>query len=61
MDWRRILEQSPVNGGFYDERELVARVFRPISDSWFQKRLDHVRGELKKEMLPQPYRNTRDQ
>ncbi|MBM2803342.1 MAG: hypothetical protein HW419_1235 [Deltaproteobacteria bacterium] len=60
MDWRRIFEQSAVNGGFYDERDLVARVFRPVTDSWFQKRLDHVRHELKKEMIPQPTHNSKD-
>lgn len=60
MDWRRIIEQSPVNGGFYDERELVTRVFRPVTDSWFQKRLDHVRNELKKEMIQQPTRTSQD-
>jgi len=54
MDWRLIFEQSAVNGGVYDERDLVPRVFRPVTNSWFQKRLDHVRGELKREMLQQP-------
>ena len=54
MDWRLIFEQSVANGCVYDERNLVARVFRPVTDSWFQKRLDHVRGELKKELLHQP-------
>lgn len=59
-DWRRIFEQSAVNGGNYDEKDLVQRVFRPVTDSWFQKRLDHVRNELKKEMLLEPSRLTRD-
>ena len=54
MDWRLIFEQSVANGWVYDERNLVARVFRPVTDSWFQKRLDHVRSELKKELLQQP-------
>ena len=53
MDWRRIFEQSPVNGGAYDGEELIPRVFKPVTNSWFQKRLDHVRAELKKEMLEQ--------
>ena len=60
MDWRRIFEQSAVNGGKYDERDLVQRVFRPVTDSWFQKRLDHVRNELKKEMLLGPSHSTKD-
>ena len=51
MDWRRIFEQSAVNGGYYDEKDLIQRVYRPVTDSWFQKRLDRVRNELKKEML----------
>ncbi|HXG51632.1 MAG TPA: hypothetical protein VNN77_09540 [candidate division Zixibacteria bacterium] len=54
MDWRRIFEQSPVNGGFYDGERLVQRVFKPATGSWFQKRLEHVRAELKKEMLSAP-------
>ncbi len=60
MDWRRIFEQSAVNGGYYDEKDLVQRVYRPVTDSWFQKRLDHVRNELKKEMLLGPSRSTKD-
>jgi hypothetical protein len=60
MDWRLIFEQSAVNGGVYDERGLVPRVFRPVTDSWFQKRLDHVRNELKKEMLQQPARSNKE-
>ena len=60
MDWRLIFEQSVANGCVYDERNLVARVFRPVTDSWFQKRLDHVRNELKKEMLQQPVRSNQD-
>jgi hypothetical protein len=60
MDWQRIFEQSPVNGGFYDGEELVQRVFKPVTNSWFQKRLDHVRAELKKEMLQQPTRSPKD-
>ena len=60
MDWRRIFEQSAVNGGLYDERDLVARVFRPVTDSWFQKRLDRVRNELKKEMIHQPTHSNKD-
>jgi hypothetical protein len=54
MDWRLIFEQSPVNGGVYNGEELVQRVFRPVTNSWFQKRLAHVRAELKKEMLEEP-------
>lgn len=60
MDWRQIFEQSVVNGATYDERELVPRVFRPVTDSWFQKRLDHVRNELKKELNPQSPRANSD-
>ncbi len=60
MDWRRIFEQSALNGGYYDEKDLVQRVYRPVTDSWFQKRLDHVRNELKKEMLLGPSRSTKD-
>lgn len=60
MDWRRIFEQSAVNGGYYDEKDLVQRVYRPVTDSWFQKRLDRVRNELKKEMLLGPTRSNKD-
>jgi hypothetical protein len=60
MDWRPIFKQSAVNGGKYDEKDLVQRVFRPVTDSWFQKRLAHVRNELKKEMLLEPSRSTKD-
>lgn len=60
MDWRRIFEQSAVNGGYYDENDLVQRVYRPVTDSWFQKRLDRVRNELKKEMLLGPTRSNKD-
>ena len=60
MDWRLIFEQSAVKGGVYDERDLVARVFRPVTDSWFQKRLDHVRNEFKKEMHQLPIRSDKD-
>ncbi len=60
MDWRLIFEQSAVNGCVYDERNLVPRVFRPVTDSWFQKRLDHVRNELKKEMHQLPIRSDKD-
>jgi hypothetical protein len=51
---------SAVNGGEYDEKDLVQRVFRPVTDSWFQKRLEHVRNELKKEMVLEPSRSTKD-
>jgi hypothetical protein len=60
MNWRLIFEQSAVNGGLYEEKELVQRVFRPVTDSWFQKRLDHVRNELKKELLTHPGRSSKD-
>jgi len=60
MDWRRIFEQSAVNGGYYDEKDLIQRVYRPVTDSWFQKRLDRVRNELKKEMLLGPTRSNKD-
>ena len=60
MNWRLIFEQSAVNGGVYDERDLVPRVFRPVTDSWFQRRLDHVRGELKRELLQLPTRSSQD-
>jgi hypothetical protein len=49
-----------VNGGEYDEKDLVPRVFRPVTDSWFQKRLQYVRNELKKEMLLEPSRSSND-
>ncbi|HZD39308.1 MAG TPA: hypothetical protein VE131_01215 [Terriglobales bacterium] len=61
MDWRRIFEQSAINGGHYDETELVQRVYRPVTDSWFQKRLDYVRDMLKKEMLPETTRPRKNQ
>jgi hypothetical protein len=51
MDWQLIFEQSPVNGGVYTGDQLVQRVFNPAKNTWFQKRLDHVRAELKKEIL----------
>ena len=60
MDRRLIFRESAVNGGEYDEKDLVQRVFRPVTDSWFQKRLEHVRNELKKERLPEPSRSTKD-
>jgi hypothetical protein len=60
MDWRLIFEQSAVNGCVYDERNLVPRVFHPITDSWFQKRLEYVRNELKKEMHQLPVRSDKD-
>jgi len=60
MDWRRIFEQSAVNGGYYDEKDLIQRVYRPVTDSWFQKRLEHVRNTLKQEMLLGPPRSTKD-
>ncbi len=60
MNWQTIFEQSPVNGGVYTGEELVQRVFRPVTNSWFEKRLDRVRAELKKEMLEQPTRSIKD-
>ena len=49
-----------VNGGEYDEKDLVQGVFRPVTDTWFQKRLEHVRNELKKETPLEPSRSTKD-
>jgi hypothetical protein len=60
MDWRRIFEQSAINGGHYDEKDLVQRVYRPVTDSWFQRRLDYVRDALKKELLPEATRRIKD-
>ena len=60
MDWRLIFELSPVNGGVYTGDELVQRAFRPKTNSWFQKRLAHVRAEQKKEMLEEPTRFAKD-
>jgi hypothetical protein len=60
MDWRLIFEQSPVNGGLYTGDDLVPRVFRPVTNSWFQQRLARVRAELKKELLEEPARFTKD-
>ena len=54
MDWRLIFEQSPVNGGVYTGDELVPRVFRPATNSWFQQRLAQVRAELKKDLIEEP-------
>jgi hypothetical protein len=59
MDWRLIFELSPVNGAVYTGEELVPRVFRPVTNSWFQQRLAHVRAELKKELLEEPPRLTK--
>ncbi len=52
MDWRLVFEQSKVNGGLYLGEELPERIFRPTKDSWFQKRLQFVRRQLKSEMTP---------
>jgi AraC-like DNA-binding protein len=60
MNWQQIFQQSPVNGGVYNGEELVQRVFKPATNTWFQKRLDHVRAELKKEMLQNPNRPIQD-
>jgi hypothetical protein len=54
VDWRLIFELSPVNGAVYTGEELVPRVFRPVTNSWFQQRLAHVRAELKRELLEEP-------
>jgi len=51
MDWRLIFEQSRVNGARYLGDELVQRVYKPLGCSWFQKRLDYIREQMKKEML----------
>ncbi len=51
MDWRLVFEQSKVNGGVYLGEELPERIFRPTGDSWFQKRLEFVRRQLKSEMI----------
>jgi hypothetical protein len=51
MNWRLIFEQSKVNGARYLGDELVQRVYKPLGHSWFQKRLDYVREQMKKEML----------
>jgi hypothetical protein len=51
MGWRLIFEQSKANGGQYLGDDLVQRVYKPVDTSWFQKRLDQVREQLKKEML----------
>jgi len=51
MDWRLIFEQSRVNGARYLGDELVQRVYKPLGYSWFQKRLDYIREQMKKEML----------
>jgi hypothetical protein len=59
VDWRLIFELSPVNGAAYTGDELVPRVFRPATNSWFQQRLAHVRAELKKELLEEPPRLTK--
>jgi hypothetical protein len=60
VDWRLIFELSPMNGGHYTGDELIPMVFKPVTDSWFQKRLAHVRAELKKEMLEETGRSPKD-
>jgi hypothetical protein len=60
MDWRLIFELSPINGGLYTGDELVPRVFNPVTNSWLQKRLAHVRAELKREILEESNRVTKD-
>jgi hypothetical protein len=60
MDWRLIFELSPINGGLYTGDELTPRVFKTVTDSWFQKRLAHVRAELKREILEESNRVAKD-
>lgn len=60
MDWRLVFEQSRVNGGVYLGDDLVQRVYRPVRGSWFQKRLEHVRDQLKREMLEGQGQKPRD-
>jgi hypothetical protein len=60
VDWQLIFELSPTNGGHYTGEELVPMVFKPVTDSWFQKRLAQVRAELKKEMLDEPSRLSKE-
>ena len=60
MDARGFFERKLEKSADFDERELAQKTFRPVGDSWFQKRLAHVRNELKKEMLIKLARMTRN-
>lgn len=60
MDWRCIFEQSRINGARYLGDELIQRVYKPVGDSWFQKRLALVRRQLKKGMLEGTERNDKE-
>jgi hypothetical protein len=51
MNWQLIFEQSRIYGGLYKGDELP-QVFRiPVTNSWFQKRLEYVRRQQRTEPL----------
>ncbi len=60
MDWRLIFEQSRVNGGLYTGEDLDQRGTIPVRNTWFQRRLKHVRERLKSELLARENEGSRE-
>jgi hypothetical protein len=60
MNQREHLEHKSKVNPANDKSELVQKIYFPAVGSWFQKRLVHVRNELKKEMLTKLARLTKD-
>jgi hypothetical protein len=44
--WESIFMQSPVNNGYYEEDELQQQHWAWPKGTWFQTRLDFVRGHM---------------
>jgi hypothetical protein len=43
--WESIFLQSPVNSGYYGEDELPQQNWQWPKETWFQGRLDYIRGQ----------------
>lgn len=60
MNPRAQFERNSENNPEIEKRELAPKLYRPAVDSWFQRRLVHVRMELKKEMQTKITRLAKD-
>lgn len=50
MDGRQVLNKHGADDGFLTQRSTLGGNENSSADSWFKKRLHHVRSELRKEM-----------
>ena len=61
MNPRGHFERKSETNTAIDKGELAERIYRPVADSWLQKRLVQVRKEFRKEMQTKITRLTKDQ